>query len=102
MATTTSSVDIGTLIYRRPDIHNGRPAIAGTGNSVQNIAILHQQGLSPEEIARNKYLTLAQVYAALTYYFANQAEIEASIEEDIADYDRLEKEWREQRAKERA
>ncbi len=101
MATATS-VDIGSLIYRRPEIHDGRPSITGTAISVQNIALLHREGLSAEEIARERPLPLHLVYAALAYYYANKDEIEASIQEDIEDYDRLEAEWRKARAEGRA
>ena len=38
-------------------------------------------GLIPEEIARKiGHLTLAQLHAALAYYHANQAEIDADLE----------------------
>jgi uncharacterized protein (DUF433 family) len=78
-----SSIDIGTLISRRPEIRGGRPTIAGTGVSVFRVAIWHKMGESPEAIV-HKYghLSMAQVYAAITYYYANQAEIDACIEED--------------------
>jgi hypothetical protein len=69
---------------------------------VQNIAILHSQGAAVEEIARRKHLTLAQVHAALAYYFANRNEIEASIVEDEAEHDRLEQEWKKMRGESRA
>jgi uncharacterized protein (DUF433 family) len=73
-----TTIDIGTLITRSPGIKNGVPRIAGTGTTVRTIARLHQQGLSPEEIASSRYnLKLEQVHAALAYYFANRAEIEA-------------------------
>jgi uncharacterized protein (DUF433 family) len=94
----TTEVEIGPLIYRRPDIHNGQPSLTGTGISVQNIAILHNQGTEPEEIARRKYLTLAQVHAALAYYYANKDQVDATIAEDIAQYSKLEEEWRKTRA----
>jgi uncharacterized protein (DUF433 family) len=98
----STEVEIGSLIYRRPDIHNGRPSITGTGISVQNLAIMHNQGASPEDIARRKYLTLAQVHAALAYYYANKGEIDTSITEDIAEYSKLEEEWRKTRADDHA
>ena len=98
----TLSVDIGTLIVSTPGVNGGRPCIAGTGISVQNISILHKWGASPEDIARRKYLTLAQVHAALTYYYANKEEIDTSIDQDKAEYDKLEDEWRKARAEERA
>ena len=97
MATLTP-VDIGTLITRTQGVNSGRPCIAGTGISVQNIAIYHNQGATPEDIARRKYLDLAQVHAALSYYYANKVEIDSSIVEDIAEYDRLYNEWQKESA----
>lgn len=70
------------LIEKNPDIHNGRAVIAGTGNTVRAIAIMYKQGLSPEEITGELPLTLAQVYAALTYYHLYTEEIEADIRRD--------------------
>jgi uncharacterized protein (DUF433 family) len=76
----TTTVDIGTLIVRSPEIRNGQPRIAGTGVTVRRIVGWYKLGLNPEEIARRiGHLTMAQVYAALTYYHANQDEIEAII-----------------------
>lgn len=77
---TTAITDIGALIVRSPEIRGGRPRIAGTGVTVQRIAGWYKLGLTPEEIADEfGHLTLAQVYAALTYYHANRDEIEAAI-----------------------
>lgn len=87
MATIT---DIATLIVRSPETCDGRPRIAGTRISVQQIATLHKQGLSPVEILTEyEFLNLAQIYAALTYYYANQIEIEAYLVDDAAEYDQL-------------
>ena len=69
------------MISRRDGVRGGRPCIAGTGVSVRRIAEWHNMGLIPEEIARKiGHLTLAQVHAALAYYHANQAEIDADLE----------------------
>jgi uncharacterized protein (DUF433 family) len=89
--------NIGTLISSREGVNGGRPCVAGTGISVQNIAILHNQGATPEDIARRKSLTLAQVHAALAYYYANKVQIDASLAADVAEYDKAEKEWRQTR-----
>jgi uncharacterized protein (DUF433 family) len=83
-------IDIGTLIVRSPDVRSGRPRLAGTGVTVQRIVAWHTLGLTPEEIQREvRHLSLAQVYAALTYYHANHDEIEAGLAQDEADADRL-------------
>jgi uncharacterized protein (DUF433 family) len=66
MATVT---DIGSLIVRSDDIRGGRPRVAGTGVTVRRIVGWYKQGLTPEEIITElPHLSLAQVYAALTYY----------------------------------
>ena len=64
--------------------------IAGTGTSVRQIVTLYRQGYSADEIAMDKsYLTLAQIHAALAYYYANQPTIEADMAAEAAEYDRL-------------
>ena len=86
MATET---DIGTLIVQTPDIRGGRPRVAGTGVTVMRIAGWYKLGYSPEEIAEQIQLSLAQVYAALAYYYANREAIDADLEAEAAEYDRL-------------
>lgn len=82
--------DIGSLISRRPGLHGGRPCIAGTGVTVRRIAVLHNAGETPEEIVSNfEYLSLAQVHAALAYYYANKADIDADLEAEEREYDAL-------------
>jgi uncharacterized protein (DUF433 family) len=85
-----SVIDIGTLIVRTPGILGGRPRIDGTRVSIQRVAAWYKMGLNAEEIVeRMGNLTLAQVYAALTYYHANSEEIEAYLATEKADYTRL-------------
>ncbi len=89
MAVTT--IDIGTLITRTPGLHGSSPHISGKGVTVRRIASWYKRGLSPEEIGdRIGHLTLAEVYAALTYYHANTAEVEADIAQQTAEAKRLE------------
>lgn len=83
-------IDIGTLIVRSPEVRGGRPRIAGTGVTVQRIAIWYKLGFSPEEIAdKFEHLTMAQVYASLTYYHANRSEIEADLAAEEAQAEQL-------------
>jgi len=78
--------DIGTLIIRTPEVRGGRPRIAGTGVTVRRIVEWYKSGHTPEEIADELgHLSLAQVYAALAYYYANRDEIEADIAAGEAD-----------------
>ncbi|HZZ43182.1 MAG TPA: DUF433 domain-containing protein [Tepidisphaeraceae bacterium] len=61
----------------------GKPCITGTRIRVWDIAVLTQSGQSPDEILHAyPHLTLSDVYAALTYYYDNQDEIEKQAAED--------------------
>ena len=63
-----------------PGVCGGKPRIAGRRITVANIAIWHERlGKSADAIATEYDLTLADVYAALTYYFDHRAEIDKSI-----------------------
>jgi uncharacterized protein (DUF433 family) len=85
------TVDIGQLIVASPTIRSGRPRIAGTGVTVQRIVGWYKLGLTPDEIAdKIDHIDLAQIHAALAYYHANREQIEAAIEADEAEGDRLE------------
>lgn len=82
--------DIGTLVSCSPEIGGGRPMIAGTKTSVRRIAALYKQHANAEEIARRmSHLSLAQIYAALAYYHVNQAQVEADLAAEEAEYERL-------------
>ena len=72
-------------IESTPDVVGGKPRIAGRRITVQNIAIWHERmGLSADEIATEYDLTLAEVYAALAYYYDHRLEIDAAIREGEA------------------
>jgi uncharacterized protein (DUF433 family) len=89
----STSTDIGTLIVRSSEIRGGRPRVAGSGITVRRIVSWYKMGLSAEEIAdRFGHLTIAQVYAALTYYQANRDEIDMDLAEETALTEALERE----------
>lgn len=68
-----------------PGIAGGKPRIAGHRITVQNIAIWHERmGKGADEIATEYDVTLADVYAALAYYFDHRSEIDRTIEESAA------------------
>ena len=55
---------------------------------------VYQQGWTPEEIAgQYPHITLAQVYAALAHYHANRDEIDRELEQETADFLRLQDEF---------
>jgi uncharacterized protein (DUF433 family) len=62
----------------------GKPHVAGHRIKVQHIALWHERmGMTPEEIGvAHPGLTLADVYAALTYYHDHRQQIDADIEAD--------------------
>jgi uncharacterized protein (DUF433 family) len=83
-------VEIGALLSQKPGVCGGRLCIAGTGISVRRIAVLHNQGMTVEQIVKNwGYISVAQVHAALAYYYANKAEMDTALEEEQREYDRL-------------
>ena len=68
-----------------PGIAGGKPRIAGHRITVQNVVIWHERlGQSADEIATEYQLSLADVHAALAYYFDHREEIDASIRDGNA------------------
>ena len=68
-----------------PETCGGKPCIAGTRIAVVDVAIAHGQGHTPAEIQTlfsSRPLTLAEVYAALAYYFDYKETIDRDIEAD--------------------
>jgi uncharacterized protein (DUF433 family) len=70
-------------IVSTPRTCGGKPRIAGTRIKVQHVAVWYERmGMSPDEIVSNwPHLTLADVHAALAYYYAHRQQIDADIEE---------------------
>ncbi len=73
-------------IESRPDTCGGRPCIAGTRIRVQDIYVSHElQGMTLNEIlVAYPALTLADVHAALAYYFDHRADIQKQMQEEQA------------------
>lgn len=80
----TTTIEIGTLIVKTPGTCGGRPRIASRRLSVQQIAVLStREKLTPEEIVQEyESLTLAEVHAALAYYYTNLEEIEGYLADE--------------------
>jgi uncharacterized protein (DUF433 family) len=78
-----SSKTLDEHIERTLDTAGGRPRIRGRRITVQQIAIWHERlGKSADEIAAEYDVTLADVHAALAYYFDHREEIDARMAED--------------------
>ena len=72
------------LIYRDPEIRGGRPCIVGTDLRVLDIVVaMIFDERKPDQLAQDYALSMAEVHAALAYYYDNQAEIDDDIREDI-------------------
>jgi uncharacterized protein (DUF433 family) len=65
-------------IEKKPGVCGGKACVAGTRIRVQDIYVWHElQGQSPDEIvSRFPQLSLADVHAALAYYWDNRGEIQ--------------------------
>lgn len=83
-------------IVQEPGICGGQPRIAGTRIKVQQVALEYERmGWSPDQICdSHPELSLAQVHAAISYYYDHQAEIGRSLREDEEFADRLRAELR--------
>src|SRR5262245_54040560 len=80
---------IGQHIEKTPGVCGGKARIAGHRLRVMDIVGWHEKrGLSPDEIvAMFPGITLADVHAALAYYFDHREEIEADFlrDEELAE-----------------
>jgi uncharacterized protein (DUF433 family) len=76
-------------IVKEPGYCGGKAAIDNTRVRVNNVAWLAKRGMTPQQVLEHyPDLTLAQVHAALAYYYDNRDEIEAELAaEDQADDD---------------
>ena len=72
-------------LERNPGVRGGKACIAGTRIAVKDIVALDRQGMRPDEMLEyfsSRPLTLAEVHAALVYYYDHQDEIEAELAAD--------------------
>src|ERR1700745_2526340 len=89
MATPTTTVEstatnLGDNIVKTPGVCGGQPRIAGTRIKVKHVYLwVEQMGMTPAQVvAEYPHLTMAQVHAALAYYWSHQDEIQKDIEEE--------------------
>jgi uncharacterized protein (DUF433 family) len=72
-------------IVINPNVCHGRPHIDGHRIRVQDVVVWHERlGISVDEICAAYDLSLAEVYAALAYYFDYKEAIDQDIEADQA------------------
>ncbi len=72
------------LITKNPKVRGGRPCVSGTGLRVTDVVIAHLfHRRSPDELASDYEITLAQVYASLAYYYQHKEELDKDIRGQI-------------------
>jgi uncharacterized protein (DUF433 family) len=72
-------------IEATPGTRDGKPRVAGTRITVEDIVLMHLRlGLSLVEIAGKYDLPLASVHTAMAYYYDHQDDIDRSIADDEA------------------
>lgn len=81
-----SQTSVTKHIEITPGVCGGKPRIAGHRIRVQDIVVWHEMmGLSADEIIyHHPSITLADVYAALSYYYDNLEEIRQNIRDSEA------------------
>jgi uncharacterized protein (DUF433 family) len=64
----------------------GRAFVEGTRTRVAMIVMDKMNGLAPEQIQKSyPYLSMSRIYAALAYYYDNQAEFDVEIAREAAE-----------------
>jgi len=72
---------VHSYIVKDESLLGGEPVIRGTKTPVRSIVEMWRMGIRPEEIPFHlPYLTLAQVFGALSYYAEHQEEVNHYIE----------------------
>ena len=70
-------------VTKRAGVRGGKACIDETRVSVADVVALLKQGLGDRQIIeRYPSLNLAQVHAAISYYYENPEELEADLAED--------------------
>jgi uncharacterized protein (DUF433 family) len=76
-----ANITTSRYVIRDPEILAGEPTIVGTKVAVRDIASLWKEGIRPEDIPNNlPFVTIAQVFDAISFYLDNQPEIDEYIE----------------------
>ncbi len=79
-------------ITRTEGVRGGRPCVEGTGIRVTDIVIAERYGeCARDEISDELGITCEQVAAAFAYYKSNTAYIDADIQRQFDNFDRLAK-----------
>jgi len=73
-----SFLDSTVEIVHTDDVLGGKPRIEGHRISVRQVAVMVREAdYTPDDVAEQLGLTIAEVYVALAYYFDNPEEMQA-------------------------
>ncbi len=79
----TAAKVVYSHITKQPGVRGGKACIDDTRISVVDVVALLKQGFGDQQIVeRYPSLNLAQVHAAISYYYENREELEADLAED--------------------
>jgi uncharacterized protein (DUF433 family) len=79
----TAAKTVYSHVTKQPGVRGGRACIDETRIAVVDIVAMLKMGKSAEEmLVAYPSLNLAQVHAALSYYYENRNEIDAELAED--------------------
>ena len=68
----------------------GRLRVAGLGLPVEYIIAEHLKGATAAQIQESwPHLTMAELYAALAYYYDHKDQIDAEMERDLQEFEKL-------------
>ncbi|MSS70274.1 MAG: DUF433 domain-containing protein [Candidatus Latescibacteria bacterium] len=92
----SSQTTLQSYIVQEDGVCGGRPRIASTRLKVQHIALEYDRlGWTPDQICdAHPGISLAQVHAAISYYYDHKEEIDKTIREDLKFVELLRKELR--------
>jgi uncharacterized protein (DUF433 family) len=81
---TNSVLNLEDYIVKTPGVCSGQPRIAGTRIKVKHVYTwVEQMGMAPAQVvAEYPHLTMAQIHAALAYYWSHREEIHQDIEKE--------------------
>ena len=87
MPTTDTADAVFSLldyIVKTPGVCSGQPRIAGTRIKVKHVYTwVERMGMTPAQVVADyPHLTMAQVHAALAYYWSHESEIQHDIENE--------------------
>lgn len=98
----TAAKVVYSHITKQPGVRGGKACIDDTRIAVVDVVALLKRGLGDQQIVEHyPSLNLAQVHAAISYYYENRDELEADLAEDDgaeAEHERRKAEYLSRRA----